>query len=286
MVRQNMPLNSDWLYIDNFKEEYISKCYDDSKFEIVNLPHANKEVSYNYFDEKSYQFVSCYRKKFTVGSENKDKLLFVDFEGVMTYAKVFCNGTYVGEHKGGYTPFSVEVTHCVSFDEENVITVMVDSTEREDIPPFGYVIDYLTFGGIYREVSLRIVDKVYINNVFAKTFDVLSDEKKVLAEVYINNPSSIEDEFKLKVVLSEGDVVVSEKEERLTLRNGLNNKYEVELDSLKNIKLWDIDNPNLYELKVLFECCSKHKDSFQTRIGCYYRRRFLSKWNNDKNQRS
>ncbi|MCM0647320.1 glycoside hydrolase family 2 protein [Clostridium swellfunianum] len=267
MSRENISLNRDWLYIDNFKEEYIDRYYDDSSFTAVNLPHANKEVPYNYFDERSYQFISCYRKKIVIGSENKDKLLFIDFEGVMTYAKVFCNGQYVGEHKGGYTPFSVEITEKVNFDEENVITVMVDSTERADIPPFGYVIDYLTFGGIYREVSLRIVDKVYINNVFAKTLDALKEDKKVLAEVYVNNQGNLKGDFNLKVSLCADNKVIAEKEEVLELRDGLNNKYEIMLDKLKAIKLWDIDSPSLYEVKISIEGCEGYKDSFNVRVG-------------------
>ena len=46
--------------------------------------------------------------------------------------------------------------------------------ERPDIPPFGYEIDYLTFGGIYREVSLRVVPATFIENIFVRPKDVLS----------------------------------------------------------------------------------------------------------------
>ena len=47
-----------------------------------------------------------------------------------------------------------------------MLAVDVDSTERPDIPPFGYEIDYLTFGGIYREVSLRIVPATFHRKYF------------------------------------------------------------------------------------------------------------------------
>ncbi len=85
------------------------------------------------------------------------KHVFVDFEGVMTASTVWINGTKLGEYKGGYTPFSFDLTPHLDFNGENVLAVDVDSSERPDIPPFGYEIDYLTFGGIYREVSLRVV---------------------------------------------------------------------------------------------------------------------------------
>jgi len=49
-----------------------------------------------------------------------------------------------------------------------VLVVEVDSTERNDIPPFGNEIDYMTFGGIYREVALRVVPAVYLDNIHAK----------------------------------------------------------------------------------------------------------------------
>ncbi|MEZ4626735.1 MAG: hypothetical protein R2912_01035 [Eubacteriales bacterium] len=44
-----------------------------------------------------------------------------------------------------------------------MLAVVVDSRERDDIPPFGYVIDYLTFGGIYREVWLEETNEVFIS---------------------------------------------------------------------------------------------------------------------------
>ena len=82
MSRKYISLNRGWLYTDDFKEEYINKDFNDSLFQLVNLPHANKEVSYNYFDEKSYQFISCYRKKVLISSEEKEKLIYLDFEVV------------------------------------------------------------------------------------------------------------------------------------------------------------------------------------------------------------
>ena len=103
-------------------------------------------------------------------------MAFVDFEGVMMASTVWINGVRLGEYKGGYTPFSFELTEHVDFGGENLLAVDVDSTERPDIPPFGYEIDYLTFGGIYREVALRIVPATFIENIFAKPKDVLSTE--------------------------------------------------------------------------------------------------------------
>ena len=63
--------------------------------------------------------------------------------------------------------------------------------ERPDIPPFGYQIDYLTFGGIYREVSLRVVPGTFIENIFAKPMDVLTAHPRVQVDCFLQQPGSI-----------------------------------------------------------------------------------------------
>lgn len=78
-----------------------------------------------------------------------------------TTAKVFVNDELIFHHEGGYTPFEVEIP---SGDIE--IKVEVDGAEQAHIPPFGGVIDYLTYAGMYREVYLKRVSSVYIEDIF------------------------------------------------------------------------------------------------------------------------
>ena len=152
-----LPMNRKWRYSRSFVEGGHGKDFDDSKLERVVIPHTNVRLPWHGFDEKTYEFVSLYRRRFKLPAEARGKRVFVDFEGVMTASTVWINGVRLGEYKGGYTPFSFDLTSHVDFDGDNLLAVDVDSSERPDIPPFGYEIDYLTFGGIYREVSLRIV---------------------------------------------------------------------------------------------------------------------------------
>ena len=105
------------------------------------------------FDEKDYTFISTYRRRFKLPEEANAKRVFADFEGAMTASTIWINGEHLGEYKGGFTPFSFELTKHLRPGAENVLVVQLDSSERADIPPFGYEIDYLTFGGIYREVG-------------------------------------------------------------------------------------------------------------------------------------
>ena len=143
----------------------------------------------------------------------------------MTASTVWINGVRLGEYKGGYTPFSFELTPHIDFDGENVLAVDVDSTERPDIPPFGYQIDYLTFGGIYREVSLRIVPPTFIENIFAKPKDVLTAHPSLDVDCY---PSDLwrrrKEPLTLEVELREGDRVLAKGTQRIPLSGWRTNR--------------------------------------------------------------
>ena len=187
-LRRILPLNRNWLYggpVTDHTGGYTAPDFDDRGLERVAIPHTNKRVPWHSFDDRDYQFVSLYRRHFTLPDDLQGRRLFIDFGGVMTAATVWLNGPRLGEYKGGYTPFSFELTEHVRWDDDNVLAVEVDSTERADIPPFGGRIDYLTFGGIYRDVHLRAVPHTFIDNVFAKPVDVLSDTRRLDVRVFL-----------------------------------------------------------------------------------------------------
>ena len=121
------------------------------------------------FDDKAYQFVSFYRRQFRAPKEWTGKRVFVDFDGAMTAAKVSLNNHAFEEYRGGYTPFSLGTDAAPALGSANVLEVELDSTERADIPPFGGNIDYLTFGGIYRDVRLRVVPERLYRQRLRKT---------------------------------------------------------------------------------------------------------------------
>lgn len=260
-------LHLNWEYVENFDEAYIKTGSLGEGARVVSLPHANKELPYNYFDEKDYQFVSTYKKVFTVPAEADGKRIYIDFEGVMAYAEVWCNGEFVGSHKGGYTHFSCDVTEQVKFGEENILIVMVDSTERDDIPPFGNVIDYLCYGGIYRDVFLRIVPEVFIENVFAKPQNVLAEEKCLSTTVFLNNGSGAPRGVEVELILHQGEAEIAKASQKVEVPAGNGFTTEIVLDGLKDIALWCIDHPNLYNVTVVVKEDGTAIDEYSTRIG-------------------
>lgn len=172
MKRKILNFNTDWFFLDKDIEGAKGIDFSQSGMEKVNLPHPNRILPHHYFEESDYQFVSWYRRPFYLEEEYKGKRVIVEFDGVMTVAEIYVNGQFVGEHKGGYTSFSFDITDYLLSGENNLLAVRVDSSQRKDIPPEGNLVDYLLFGGIYRDVKMVIVDPVYINWSFIELKDV------------------------------------------------------------------------------------------------------------------
>ncbi|HYK48577.1 MAG TPA: beta galactosidase jelly roll domain-containing protein, partial [Terriglobales bacterium] len=235
-----LPMNRGWRFSRAVAENAHARDFDDSGYERVVIPHTNVGLPWHSFDEKSYEFISSYRRRFKLPAAARGHRVFVDFEGVMTASTVWINGTRLGEYKGGYTPFSFDLTPHIDFDGENVLAVDVDSSERPDIPPFGYEIDYLTFGGIYREVSLRIVPPTFIENVFAKPKDVLTDHPNMDVDCFVQHMETSKESLTLEVGLREGERVLAKGMQRIpqSVAAGDPVTHSVHLDNLGSIKLW------------------------------------------------
>ncbi len=246
------PINRNWRFSPKVVSGGHDKAFDDSAFDRIVIPHTNVRLPWHSFDDKDYEFVSLYRRKFKLPAEARGKHVFVDFEGAMTASTVWINGTKLGEYKGGYTPFCFDLTPHIDFDGENVLAVDLDSTERADIPPFGHQIDYLTFGGIYREVWLRIVPATFIENVFAKPKDVLGGKPTLDVDCHIQHLELSKDALTIEVELRDGDRSIAKATQKVPPAEAATDPavHTVHFDTLTGIKLWDLEHPNLYSVHV------------------------------------
>ncbi|MHB1022680.1 MAG: glycoside hydrolase family 2 TIM barrel-domain containing protein [Acidobacteriaceae bacterium] len=289
--RSILPINRNWRFHPSKVDGATSPTFDDSAFERVVIPHTNIPLPWHSFDDKDYEFVSTYRRRFRLLQSAAGKRVFVDFEGVMTASTVWINGVSLGEYKGGFTPFSFELTPHLRHDAENVLVVQVDSTERSDIPPFGYEIDYMTFGGIYREVALRIVPHTYIDNIFARPKDVLSGNPSLDVDCFIAGQPTTDGRLSLEVELRNGDQVVAKGTHTITkaasseavastidpvtaapvyasaetMSDPL--RHTVSLTRLANVQLWELERPQLYTVHVRLLHSGRAIDEDTRRIG-------------------
>ncbi|GIL12349.1 MAG: beta-galactosidase [Chloroflexota bacterium] len=242
-MRTIVPFNDDWLFFPGD----VDARTPDSSFQVVTLPHTNIVLPHHNFDNAEYQFISTYRKRFRLPEARDGRRVYVDFDGAMIACEVFLNGQKIGDHEGGYTPFSFDLTDHLNENGDNLLVVRLDSTERPDIPPYGGVVDYLTFGGIYRDVRLRYVEPVHIDKVFARALDVLTGRPRVEIEVTVNNQgaelyaqelgASIYDADGTLIASGDMWVQVPAHSTEIFVLAGFN---------LPAVKLWSLDAPALY----------------------------------------
>ncbi|MGL6314193.1 glycoside hydrolase family 2 TIM barrel-domain containing protein [Vibrio sp. WXL103] len=261
---KSIPLNFDWLYTPHFSQKVIDQPLE-FEWHAVNIPHNNIDLPLSYFDEKSYQFVSTYRREIDLSDIDPRSLIYINFEGVMTSCRVLLNNVEIGQHDGGFSEFKIWLNNPQypepRHDGTDQITVIVDSRELEHIPPFGGQIDYLCFGGIYREVQLLVTADVYIDNVFAKSQHVLDDDRSLEVEVYLSNPLHTKCPVNIEVELFDEDNVVTST----TISANIHSEQQTvvtSLDRLGNVELWSPDNPKLYTLRV-----TAGEDRYQTKVG-------------------
>ncbi|MDR2822080.1 MAG: hypothetical protein LBV58_00820 [Acholeplasmatales bacterium] len=221
--RERFGLNNNWNFTVN-----------GTAFEKINIPHNMVDLPLNYFNEKETYVIGTYEKEFSY--KQSDKRVFLIFEGVAHACKIYLNGIYVGNHLGGYTPFEFEITQLIN--KTNKIKVIVDS-KPQNFPPFGKEMDYLTYGGIYREVYIEERGKSYIKNAFFKGIDLLTDEKKMEVEIAIEN---INKNSKFSIYLKKGSVYSLLATENVFVKNVV--------IPLTDIELWTLDNPVLYEFEI------------------------------------
>ena len=168
-MTHRLYLNDDWLFTEQFEDSLMAPEYPENTLQPVRLPHTCKGTPFHYFDESLYQMVSGYRRHLLIPKDWQGKRILLTFEGAAHDSTVFCNGKKVGEHHCGYTAFTVDLTDSVLYGQDNLLCVRLDSRENLNVPPFGYVIDYMTYGGIYRDVRLEVKEKVSLSDIFVHT---------------------------------------------------------------------------------------------------------------------
>ncbi|MBP5669180.1 MAG: glycoside hydrolase family 2 protein, partial [Lachnospiraceae bacterium] len=265
----------------------------------VRLPHTCKETPLHYFDESIYQMVSGYRRIIKAPKNWKGKRVRLTFDGVAHACKVYLNGEEIGSHACGYTAFSVELTEHLKLGAENVLAVEVDSRESLNIPPFGYVIDYMTYGGIYRDAYLDVFEEAYLEDVFVSTVQMTG--KRVRSRVKINaaKPLPEGESFVIRQSMKERaatefvpvcEKVITaipdeKKKERRAARFGddegdgiLYCATDADIsanEALGEIKLWELESPVLYVLKTELllgdKVLDEREDTFGFRMAKFFR---------------
>jgi len=246
--RQTKSFNDGWSFIrkDIKQDQQINQ----HEWENISIPHTwNSDA---YILKNYYRGIAWYRKTFNIPDNEKGKQIYLRFEGVNHTTKIYINGQEAGEHKGGYTSFTLNVTPYCLFDKENTITVKVDNS-ISDVPPISG--DFTIFGGIYRDVWLITTpgqhfdlsdygsDGIYIHA------DNVS-EKSALYSIKSNIVNDAAEKATLKIATTIKDPknkIIKTFEQKLSL-NGYQKKEIQQEATINNPLLWSPETPYLYNV--------------------------------------
>lgn len=237
-----------WEFTPTFTEEFLQ---GGGAGESVRLPHTVAQLPLHYADHNAYQMICGYRKTLPVGEELRGKRLFLQFDGAAHIATVYVNGVQVGHHRTGYTAFRVEITDVVTYGADNQICVKLDTTENPEVPPFGFVIDYLTYGGLYREAWLDIREASFVEDVFVTTPDLHTANVTLTTENATGCVAEIE-------ILDANGMVAARC---AGMPNGMTTLH------VPAAKSWSLEKPRLYTCRVTLYQDGREVDAQEVKFG-------------------
>lgn len=207
-------LNTGWKFTT---ETGANETAPTDRWSNVSLPHTwndkdAQDVVRKPGDDKSVSTYlrTCgwYQNTLQIPADWKgQKRTFVRFEAASVVATVYLNGRIIGDHKGAFTAFCMELTDDLKYGADNDLRVEVDNRWRADVPPIsgGFAI----FGGLYRPAQLIVTDQLCISPLAYGSSGVTIDP---------NNDGSVDMEYCLsynKYSYAKMDVSVPESNARV-----------------------------------------------------------------------
>lgn len=246
------PLNDGWYFTEQFTRQLTTLEKPEPELVPVRLPHTVKLLPFNDFSEQAYQMVSGYLRFLVPPESWRGQRVRVVFEGAAHQARVYLNGQLLAQHACGYTAFTVDLTDHLHWQGANNLTVELDSRENLDVPPFGNVIDYLTYGGLYREVFLEVGGPALIEDLCVRA----DMDGSVQCLPDCRNAEGLT----LRLA------VCNESGEELVCQETGAEESEILLQ-LEHPELWDCEHPALYRLKAVLKQGEKTVDERTVRFG-------------------
>ena len=241
-AREVYSLNSGWKFF------YAEENSSDNAREIT-LPHTwNLDA---FVGGTGYrQTLANYRRSLFVPNEWKGKRLFLRFYGVQNVADVFLNGRHIGDHYGGYTAFTFEVTESVSYGSNNTLLVAVSNTSRNDVLPTSA--ENNVYGGIYRDVELIVTDKVAVSPMYYGTDGVMVHQTEVSkdrvvgrVDVAMLGRKDAQQNVTVDFVAPDGYVSLSK-----VVKAKVDGNLVAVPFTIENAELWSLSQPRLYTVRV------------------------------------
>jgi hypothetical protein len=269
-------IDSNWTFNyypgENAGKGYETPGMDDSRWQAVSLPHTwstyettgelhpfirNASQNDDPFRRTGWGW---YRKHFSIKNDYSDRKVFIEFEGVQKYCKIWINGKYLGDHKGGWGSFDFDITQFVKSGADNVVAVAVNNRPDDNFKvPHTDIGNSDIYGGIRGDVIIVLKNNLYIpmqgsssheGGTFITTPAVSQSEGIVRVQTWIKNDNSQNRNCILQTTIADsaGKTIEVLKSDA-SIAPGQLYRFDQTGNPIKKPHLWSHENPYLYHVQ-------------------------------------
>ena len=250
-ARERINFDKGWRFALADSVQMSALDYNDSKWHTLNVPHdwaIEGDFSASAPSGNSGGAlpggIGWYRKTFTVDNADKGKMMYIDFDGVYMNAKVWINGTLLGQRPYGYSSFRYDITPYIIYGGKNVVAVRVDNSDQPNSR-------WYSGCGIYRHVWLNKTARIHVAHWGTH---VVAEGNKVKVDVTVDNPDNAKFAVRNTLLDREGRVVGKAM--------GIKSVIKV-----SKPKLWSCESPYIYTLRTEIVAGGKVVDTYETTTG-------------------
>ncbi len=269
-VRSRVSFDNNWRFHLGDVKDGQEINLKDMSWRMLNLPHDwsiegkfSKDNPAGVGGGALPGGIGWYRKTFTVKASEKDKLVFVDFDGVYMNSSVWINGHYLGTRPYGYSSFRYELTPYLNYgNKKNVIAVKVDNSKQPNSR-------WYSGSGIYRNVWLVTTGKIFVDHwgTFITTPEVNKESAEVSVQIKLRNTTGQDRNTTVKttVLNNKGEEITSAETPASLLKDSVT-VVNLKL-TVKNPELWSVEDPYLYKAVTTVVSSGRTLDDYATNFG-------------------
>ncbi|WP_286883919.1 MULTISPECIES: glycoside hydrolase family 2 TIM barrel-domain containing protein [Sphingobacterium] len=267
----------------DFTSNWKFRKYDDSVGRIakqqqqtVNLPHSWNIADVMDDTPGYYRGATQYQNTLRWKTSWQNKRIVLHVGAANQEALILVNGKEVKAHRGGYTAFNADITDYLHRNENarNTIAIQVNNRFNQDIAPLSG--DFTFFGGIYRKVSLLLLDQIhfadpeYGSSGLRVNAKIDSRENATInLDAAVQNASTLQQAVLIETTLVDADgVTIKKVRQKETLKPHSHSNFQLNMVQIEQPKLWSPELPYLYRLITrIYDSKGRQLDRLDNSVG-------------------
>jgi hypothetical protein len=263
-ARLKSNIDRGWKFLLGDQPQASDPSFDDTKWQRVDLPHSFSEPYFRAPD--FYIGYGWYRRHLNITASQRRQQNFLEFEGAFQDAELWVNGSKAGEHLGGYTGFSIDISSYLHAGD-NLIAIRVNNLWNPQLNPRAG--EHVFSGGIYRDVYLVSTAAIHVPwyGTFVTTPKVSNEAATLNINTELRNSSATPASVELKTTIMDpaGRQVALYTSSTLIDAGAL-----IQVDqggNLRTPQLWSPETPRLYTAISRVYLKGALQDEFRTTFG-------------------